>query len=379
MSIVYWSAKIQTLPEAKKYHRIKNRLFVINLIFTLSLLLIAIVSGFSVWLKTQLSGLSAKPIALNSLYIATLSAIFYLIGFPLEFYEGFILEHRFKLSNQNLSGYIKDNFKKSVISLVIGLVAIEFLYVFLGKYTAIWWMLAAGGWFFLTIILAKITPGILLPLFYKYIPLKDQELRDKILKMFLQEKTKLKDVYMIDFSSKTKKLNAAVAGFGKNRRVILTDTLLKDLSHDEIVSIVAHELGHYKNRDTIKIIALSAILSAALFYLSDIILKRSISFFGYSSIADIAGFPLFALCMLILGLFVLPLQNGFIRHLETKADAFSLSLTKKPDVFIAMMEKLAEKNLADMHPGKFIEIMLYDHPPIAKRIRLAEGFKQSLR
>ena len=102
-------------------------------------------------------------------------------------------------------------------------------------------------------------------------------------------------------------------------------------------------LGHYKNKDTIKIITVSALITGILFFLSDIILRKSFFHFGYASIADIAGFPLFCLVMLILGLFSLPLQNWFIRSLETKADIYSLKLTQKPEVFVSMMEKLAKK------------------------------------
>ena len=369
---------MQTSPQAKAYHRLKNRLFIINLLLSLAVLLIIIFSGFSLRLKINLSGFSQNTPLLNGLYIIAISIIFYILGFPLEFYEGFVLEHRFKLSNQNLPAYLKDNFKKSLISLIIAIIAIESLYWVLGKFPEIWWILAACGWFLLTVILAKITPGIFIPIFYKYLPLKDAGLRSKIKEMFLKTNVGLKDVSMIDFSSKTRKLNAAVVGFGNGRRVILADNLLEELSHDEILSIVAHELGHYKHKDTIKIIVFSAIATAILFYLSDIILRKGLIFFGYTAIADIAGFPLFTLIMLILGLFVLPLQNGFIRHLEARADMYGISLTRAPEVFISMMEKLSRKNLADIQPGRFVEIMLYDHPPIAKRIQLAEEFRRKL-
>jgi len=369
---------MQTSIEAKKYQRIKNRLFVINIVFSVLVLLAFILSGFSSFLKSSLSGFSSNALLLNGLFILVLSLIFYVLGFPLEFYEGFALEHRFKLSNQGLGGYLKDNLKKSLLSLVISLIAIEVLYLFLERFGSFWWIWAAIGWFFLTVVISKITPNVFIPLFYKYLPLKDEELRRKIGEMFAQTQTPLKDVYMIDFSSKTKKLNAAVAGFGRGRRVILTDNLLAELSHDEILSIVAHELGHYKNKDTIKIITFSALITGILFFLSDIILRKSFVCFGYSSIADIAGFPLFCLVMLVLGLFSLPLQNGFIRALETKADLYSLKLTQKPEVFISMMEKLARKNLADATPGRFVEFMLYTHPPIGKRIKLAEQLYISL-
>jgi len=317
-------------------------------------------------------------VLLNGAYFIVLSVILYCAGFPFDFYEGFIVEHRFKLSNQTLSNYLQDNLKKAIISLIIGVIVIEGLYLFLEKFAQAWWIFAAVGWFCLTVILTKITPSVIIPLFYKYLPLEDEALRERIKELFIKTKTPLKDVSMINFSSKTKKLNAAVVGFGKNRRVILADTLLGELSHDEIISIVAHELGHYKNKDTVKIIMFSAVVTTVLFFLSDIVLKRSFSFFGYEAIFDIAGFPLFALIMLVLGFLVLPLQNGFVRSLEEKADSYSICLTKTPDIFISMMEKLSAKNLADMNPSKFVEIMLYDHPPIAQRIRLAQALKEKL-
>lgn len=369
---------METRPEAKHYHRIKNRLFIINLFFSFAVLITIILSGFSIWIKTRLAATVPTGTLLNGAYFIVLSVILYCAGFPFDFYEGFILEHRFKLSNQTLSMYLKDNLKKAIIYLIIGLIAIEGLYLFLEKFTQVWWIFAAIGWFCLTVILAKITPSVVIPLFYKYLPLEDEALKAKIKELFIKTQTPLKDVSMINFSSKTKKLNAAVVGFGKSRRVILADTLLCELSHDEIISIVAHELGHYKNKDTVKIIMLSAVVTTVLFSLSDIVLRKSFSFFGYEAIFDIAGFPLFALSMLVLGFLALPLQNGFVRSLEEKADSYSICLTKTPDIFISMMKKLSAKNLADMNPSKFVEIMLYDHPPVGRRIRLAQDLKEKL-
>lgn len=365
--------------QTKKYHQIKNRLFIVNWAFYLIILLAMIYSGFSARLKDILQVFSRSELILNGLYISCLCAVFYLLSLPLDFFEGFILEHKFNLSNESLSGYFKDNLKKAAVSLVIAIIAVEFLYLFLSGFPSLWWVFAAGGWFFLTVILAKITPDFLIPLFYKYIPLKDEELRSKIKKMFAGAHTPLKDVYVINFSAKTKKLNAAVAGFGRGRRVILTDNLLSRLSHEEILSIVAHELGHYKNRDTIKIIIFGALGAAGLFFLSDIILRGSFPRFGYSSMSDIAGFPLLSLIMFILGILGLPLQNAFIRGLENKADKYSLFITRAPDVFISMMQKLADSNLAQMFPGKFIEAMLYDHPPVGKRIELARAYKKQMK
>lgn len=364
---------MQTSAEAKKYQQIKSRLLALNLILSLSLLILAVFSGFSLWLKSGLNRLSQEPLLLNGLYILSMFLLLYLIEFPLEFYDNFILEHRFKLSNQSASDYLKDYLKKALISLLVALIAVEFLYLFLNRFPAIWWFISGIGWFLVTIILTKITPTVFVPLFYKYIPLEDKELGDKIKNMFREADIPLKDVYMINFSSKTNKLNAAVVGFGKGRRVLLTDNLLKELSYDQILCIVAHELGHYKNKDTLKIITFSCLVTLVLFFLSDIILKKSFLIFGYGSISDIAGFPLLVLIMFILGFSMLPIQNGFIRSLERKADVYSIGLTRNPLIFISMMEKLAQKNLSEVSPTPLKEMFFYDHPPISKRIQLAKN------
>lgn len=284
------------------------------------------------------------------------------------------MEHHFRLSNQSLKNWLKDFLKNAAISLIVILIAVEALYIFLRKFPHTWWLWATGFWLLLTIVLAKVTPNIIIPLFFKYRIVDNPRLRSKIFALFEKCKIKIKDIYYIDLSSKTKKANAFICGLGNNRRLVLSDTLLEKFSEEEINCVVAHELSHYQNHDLWKIILVNSAVSFICFFLISRILGRMLLYFGFSRIDDIAFLPMLFLGFFLLGFIMLPIINAFSRHLEKNADIFSLKLTEDTNGFVSMMRKLGELNLADFSPSLFIEIFLYDHPPIAKRIKLAEGF-----
>jgi STE24 endopeptidase len=365
----------QEPSSAKKYHAVKNRLFFVSLFLNLIFLAIFFLSGFSVYLRNQAGYFSSNLFLLNGFYILAFFLIFDILNFPLGFYEGFILEHKFNLSNQTFVAWLKDELKKIVLDFVLFLIVVEAVYFLLYKSPDYWWLFGALFWIFLTIVLAKITPAVIIPIFYKYIPIANNELRQRIFNLFERCKIKISDVTSINFSQKTKKANAFVAGLGKNKKVVLSDTLLEKFSLDEIEAVLAHELGHYLNHDILKLLLVNSIFSVFGFYIIDRLLNSLLSTFGIKAIDDIAFLPVVSLCLLLLGFLILPAQNWFSRVLEKKADIFSLELTKNKPAFISMMEKLGALNLADASPSRFIEIWFYNHPSISKRIKLAQSHK----
>jgi len=364
---------------SKRYHRIKNYLFLAGIILNIVLLLVFFISGLSLSLKGFLAERVPHYYLLNFLYILIFSLAFYLTGLPLNFYEGYILEHRFNLSRQNIFSWLIHNLKQTFISLVMLVLVVEFIYFVLRNFASTWWIWAGFFWLFLSLILVKITPSVLIPIFYKYVEIDNQELKGKIFSLFDHCNVKLKNIYAIDLSKDTKKANAFICGLGNNRRVVLTDTLLNNFNNEQINSVVAHELGHYKNRDTFKQVIWNSSLSLAAFFAVDIIFKQSMVSFGFQNIDDIALFPLFAFYLLVISLIILPIQNGFSRFLETKADCFSLKTVGSYAAYIDALTKLGEINLADFNPNPFIEFMLYDHPALSRRIDFAEQFKDKLK
>ena len=211
-------------------------------------------------------------------------------------------------------------------------------------------------------------------MFYKYKTIDNEDLRKRIFDLFKACNVKLKDVYAIDLSEKTKKANAFLCGVGKNRRVVLGDTLLADFTDEEIEVVMAHELAHYKHQDIIKLLAANGVTIFLGFFLIHQFFSFAVDTFQLSGIDDISFLPMMVVSFMLYGLVTTPISNGFTRYIEREADRFAIEQTRKPEVFISMIQKLGETNLAEFEPSPFIEMFLYDHPPIGKRIAFAKSF-----
>ena len=354
---------------ARQYSKSKTRLTVIELIVTMLFLTIMLFSGISLRLKDLVAGWSGNFYLQVGSYLAIFSGICYLLLLGLDFYGGFLLEHRYSLSNQTVFAWLKKNTKKALLSLLLVLAAGEVLYFLLRNYPKHWWLLTTAAWLLLTIVLGRITPVLIIPLFYKCIPLADRELREKLVRLGQECGLRIKEVFEINLSKDTQKANAAVAGLGKSQRILLGDTLLKNYSNDEIEAIFAHELGHIREHHIRKMLAFGATVSLVSFYLTSLLFNAGISFFGFSKISDVSAFPLLALIMMVVGLLLMPIQLAYLRHLERQSDMFAIAHIEKPQSFASAMKKLANQNLADPSPSRLEELLLYDHPPVSKRLR----------
>ena len=368
------NTQFESSLQAKEYHRIKNFLFVVNLLISIIALLILVVFGLALFLRAWLKFFIEDKLILNAAFFIIFYGGMALFNFPLDFWDGFILEHKFKLSRQNLPSWFKDYLKKTLIVMIVALIIVEGVYIFIGIFYKSWWIFAALLWLLITVIFTKIFPFLILPLFFKSSAVKDSALLDRLMVLAAKFDFKLKDILILELSKKTIKANAMVTGIGRTKRIYLSDTLVNDFSHDEIEVVMAHELTHDKNKDIYSHILVSFAVSAFSFYVCDIFLAKSPDLFGYISKDDIANLPFLSLLILVAGIIVLPFQNGFSRFLENKADEGSINATGNPKGFISMISKLGHKNLADFSPGKTVEIFLYDHPPISKRINLAKQF-----
>lgn len=325
------SASVCSTPKAaKEYQAMKNRLILFNLALNFLFLLVFVLTGFSRSLKIWLLNFRDDFFSIIALYFTLFYAIAFLLSLPLDFYEGFILEHRYGLSRLNFKSWLKEVLKKSGIAFIVSLILVEAVYFFLSEFEGSWWLWASLFWFFISIVLTKITPRVILPLFYKYKPLTEGILRQKIFSLIERYKIRLKDIYVLDFSKKTVKANAFVAGLGSTKQIFLSDTLVNEFSPQEIEVVLAHEIGHYLNRDMLKLV-LSSLCSALLsFFIAAVILEKLIVLAGFRGLSDIAGLPLLLIVLMSIGLILLPLQNGYSRILEKKADHFALKATGMP-------------------------------------------------
>ena len=362
------------MEKAKKYWRIKRWIFLIDLLWSAILLYAVLFSRASIILRNMAMAVSANPFIYIALYLLWLNTFLFYATFLSDCYKGFVLERRFALSTLTLRKWFKRYVKRGLVNAVLALMITEGVYFLLRRYPEDWWVLAGFGWILFTIILSRLAPVVILPLFYKYSPLDKAGLKERLIKLVEKSGCAVRGVFRINMSKETRKANAALVGIGKTRRIIIGDTLLDNFTYDEIEVVLAHEMGHHKKKHIWKLLVFGTFITFVGLYFADMVMKNYLRYFGFDDISDIGAFPLFLLLLLGFSLLAMPLQNGFSRYLERRADMFALKTTGKPRAFISTMTKLAEQNLSDATPNKLIEIIMYNHPPVAKRIRMAEDF-----
>ncbi len=357
--------------KAKRYARMGRRLLLANLALGTAFIL-AMLFGLSSWLKRWLP--ISQPQAVLALYFVAFFGAFKVLSAPLSYYRGYVLPHRFDLSVQSLGSWLADQAKGTALGLILGLMAMEAAYWLLSTFPSMWWLLAGLLYLLFSVILSNLAPILIIPLFFKFTPLKDEELVERLKRLAERAGTRVRGVFTLNLSTKTKTANAALIGLGNTRRIVLGDTLLKDYDADEIEAILAHELGHHVHRDIWwGIVVQSAIILVGLF-LTNLLLRWGVGRFGFAGLDDIAAFPLLAIGLGGWSVFTTPLANSYSRWRERMADGYSLRATAKPRAFISAMAKLANQNLAEVDPSPWVEFLLYDHPSIARRIRHAESF-----
>ena len=358
---------------AKKYQRLSLRLHLLKAFLGICFLAFLILSGASVMLESVFTRLSSNPWLVAGGYFLAFSLIAKALFLPLSYYRGFTIEHRFGLSNETRWGWLKDVLKASLIGLLLGGALTELVYFFLRRFPESWWLLAFLLFTIVAIVLARLTPVLILPLFFRFRALSDEDLTSRLLRLAEESRVKVCGVFEMDLSKKTKAANAALMGLGKTRRIVLADTLLEKFTPDEIETVLAHELGHHKHRDMWLAILTQSAISFMGFYLAHRALHAWALPLGFSEPASVATLPLLALTASGVSILCLIPANAFSRWLEGRADDFALRLSGKPGAFKRAMQKLASLNLADCSPHPLVEFVFYSHPSIARRIRKAES------
>ncbi len=363
-------------PErSKRYSAVKTRVFLADLALTVLAL-----AAFQLFLSRPASSLAfsvhSNFYAACGVFSCVFLAFMCAASFPLHLFSSFFVERRFGLSKQSFGGWLADEAKSTIIFLVLSVGCIEVFYLILRNFPLAWWAVCAGAWIFFTIVLTRLLPVLVIPLFFKYLPIEDRLLRETLGALADKAGVRLVDVCRIDLSRRTAKANAALVGLGKTRKVILADTLTEEFTTPEVTSVVAHEFAHLKYMHTWQLLAFSAVLTAAGFFLLSLVAKKLVVLTGASGLADFYLLPAYAFLMAVFGMAMLPLQNFFSRKLERQADRYALDLTGEPREFISAMKKLASVNLAETVPSRVKKIFLYDHPPIEERIRMAEGYRE---
>lgn len=358
--------------KAREYAKKRYILSALDLAQGALILALFLFGGLSTWLKEFLESFALRREVLIALYFFAFYAFYWLTGLPLAWYGGFVLQHRYGLSTQSLKSWFSDQLKATALAVVLGIIAIELLYLLLAQSPKLWWLWAWVAFTFFSVILTNIFPVLILPLFIPFRPLEDEELKSKLMRLAEKAGTKVRGVFTLELSAKTTAGNAALVGWGNTRRILLGDTLLKDYSFDEIETILAHELAHHVHRDIAWGIAFQSFLNLFIFWATGQIFPTLVRVMGYEGVEDLAAFPLLAGTMGVLLFLSTPIIAAYSRWRESLADDYSLKATQKPEAFASAMVKLASQNLAEAFPPRWAEILFYSHPPIGKRVLKAK-------
>lgn len=342
------------------------------------LMLLLVVTGASSLLREAFTSLAGSSfVATVALFVAALVLLHELIQLPLAFYEGVTLERRYGLSTESTSRWWRDQLKATGLGLVFGIVGALIGLSLLRWSPEWWWLFAAAAFVAIMIGLAQIAPVVLLPLFYEFKPLERPALADRLMALAERAGTRVVGVFEWQLSDRTRKANAALAGIGRTRRIIVSDTLLAEHSDDEIEVILAHELAHHVYRDIWSGIAFQAVLIVLGLYVADGVLARFANSFGLTGKADVAALPLLVLTLGGVSLALLPAANAISRAHERRADRYALRMTRNTPAFVSAMKRLAAQNLAEEHPSRAVQILFYSHPPIRARIESAWAWERN--
>jgi len=340
-----------------------------------------------VWILGGLSSLIAVP--LRSLGVPWWAGVLvqgiafflprFVISLPFRYLGSYALPRQFGLLTQSLRSWAVDFAKEVGLLAALGLPSILGLYALLRYAADSWWLWAAVGFTLSLLLIAAILPVILLPIFYRVRPLAAQhaELAERLSGLAQRARARVRGVFSLEFSRRTPAANALLLGLGKFRRILLADTLLANFTHDEIETVVAHELAHHIYHDIPVGIGVHALLSLAAFKIADIAYRAYAATPRLKSLDDPAALPILMMTLALSFFLTSPFSKLYSRWRESRADAFALRLTRKPQAFASAMRRFANLNLAVANPSRLASEMA-SHPSLVSRIRKAEAFAAEL-
>lgn len=361
--------------KAKQYAKTKRIISFISTGIMFAVLLTLVFTGLSKSILEIAYSINENSYIALLLFAGIIGLGESVITFPLSFYSGYILEHKYGLSNQSLGAYFIENLKGMAVGLVLGVPLLLVFYFILHNTGEWWWLVLAVMMFLVSVILGRLAPVLIFPLFYKFSPIEEGSLKERILVLCNKAGVNVEGIFTFNMSKNTKKANAAFTGMGKSKRIILGDTLVDNFTQDEIEYVFAHELGHYANKHIGKLIITSTLSTFIGLFLTAKLYEGTLGWFGYSNVYDLAALPLLVLYLSIYGFITTPINSILSRKYEYEADDYALKTTGNKEALVSTMEKLSEQNLSERSPNKVIEFLFHSHPSVEKRIEFARSYE----
>lgn len=355
---------------AKEYDAIHNRLFIVEFLVVSLLLGIYLLSGASAALANGLGMHFGEGHWWITNVVYTLITVFGFSAcmFPLSYYNGHVLELHYEISQESFGDWLAYFFKSMMVDLLLGTVLFSVTYALLRWIPSWWWLASSVFYILFSVVLSTIFPIYIMPLFHQFEPLDEGDLSSAVREMMTEEGIAVSGVFKWGMEDETPTASVAFTGMGRARRVVLGETLLTGYTQSEILAILAHEVGHYKCRDTVRLIGTSSVLALIGFFVAHLCLSALAGLFGFEQIYDIGAAPLFIFSLLIFSLISMPVANMHSRRREFAADAFAARKVGSSDALISAFNKLADQELSSKDPVAWVEFLLHSQPSMSRRI-----------
>lgn len=362
--------------QSQKYTRENTRFSFLTSTITLTAMIIFIFLGGFNYADTIARSLGAGSVFTGLVFIGILLLASTLLSLPFDIYATFVIEEKYGFNKTTVKTFILDFIKNILLTAIIGGVILTAILWFFESAGDLAWLYSWIGVLIFTVFMQFLAPVVIMPLFNKFIPLPDGELKDAIYYYANQQNFKIKGIFTMDGSKRSTKLNAFFTGFGKFKRIVFYDTLIEKLTTEEIVAVLAHEMGHYKLKHIQKGIILSILSTGLMFFILSLFVNNSALFaaFKMDHISIYASLLFFMFIYSPINMILDIAGNILSRKHEYQADAYSAQTTKKPESLISSLKKLSVFNLSNLTPHPLNIFLNYSHPPVLKRIESLKKF-----
>ncbi len=355
---------------SSSYTRDKTRLDMFEGAANFILLALLFLFGFFPLIFAELEIVFGTSIWAQALILMAVFTLLSITELPFDFYSQFIIEEKYGFNKGSVGLWVADKFKGFLIGLVLGVPLLGLLLLFFKHFENSWWLWGFGLLAVFQIVMLVAYPKVILPLFNKLEPLKEGELKDRLMAVAERGQFKARAIFVIDGSKRSSHSNAYFSGFGKFRQIVLYDTLIEQLTPVELEAVLAHEIGHYKKGHILRLIAMNFAKMFAGFALMGLLAKSAWFYEGFGFAADSGFAPLMLLFTLLSGVFsfwLTPLGNRVSRKYEYEADAFAKALCGTPEPLVSALRKLQKKNRSNLTPHPLYSAFYYSHPTILER------------
>lgn len=365
------AASLPSPRRAKIYNRTRLVVSIASTSVSLLYLVFLVISGASHTLAQWAAAITPNPYGSVLLFSFAAGAGQFILTMPFGYFSGYVVEHRFQLSNQTLVRWMAEHLKAMAVSLPLAAGGVLVVYACLLHFGELWWLPTGVILTMVAVVFARLAPVILFPIFYSFTPLGDGPLKERIAGMCSAAGVIFTGIFTFNLSKNTKKANAGFTGIGRAKRIILGDTLVSEFTVEEIETVFAHELGHYVRHHILAGMITGTVATFLGLFVTSKLYIWSLQAAGLGAPVDLTALPLLAIWLSLFGLATSPVGNILSRRHERQADRYAVQTTRNPEAYISALRKLAAMNLADPDPHPLIEFLFYSHPSIQRRVRAA--------